>query len=59
MGKYEKTAQGKFITGLVLSEKKGRLIAQTPDAQINVRTGPGLSFDKPHYGVVGDEVMMK
>jgi Bacterial SH3 domain len=57
-GKYEKTMQGNFITGIDPKPNKGQLIAQTPDSQINVRTGPGTTFDSPHYGVVGDEVTL-
>lgn len=56
--KYEKTRQGRFITGLVLPRKTGRLTAQNPDLQINVRTGPGVSFQSLHYGVVGDKVTL-
>lgn len=57
-GKYEKTWQGRFIPGLLVREKEGKLTAQNADAQINVRTGAGTSFDSPHYGVVGDEVTL-
>jgi hypothetical protein len=57
-GKYEKTWQGRFIPGLLLREKEGKLTAQNADSQINVRTGAGTSFDSPHYGVVGDEVTL-
>jgi hypothetical protein len=60
MGQYEKTVQGRFITGLFSSpsERKGKLVATDPAAQINVRTGPGTSYDSPHYGVVGDKVIL-
>jgi Bacterial SH3 domain len=57
-GKYEKTIQGNFITGLVSTQKKGHLTAQNSGSQINVRTGPGTTFLSPHYGVVGDEVAL-
>jgi hypothetical protein len=36
--------------------KEGVLVAQDPQAQINVRTGAGSSFERRHYGVVGDKV---
>ena len=57
-GKYEKAMQGEFITGIDPKPNKGQLTAQTPASQINVRTGPGTTFDSPHYGVVGDEVTL-
>jgi hypothetical protein len=57
-GKYEKVKQGKFIPGIMLLPEKRYLTAQTPDAQINVRTGAGTSFDSHHYGVIGDEVTL-
>jgi hypothetical protein len=58
-GKYEKTLQGRYITGFFLGEeRKGKLIATDPSAQINVRTGPSTSYDSPHYGVVGDKVIL-
>jgi len=57
-GKYEKTMQGNFVTGLVPRQKEGHLIAQDPNSEINVRTVPGTSFDSPHYGIVGDEVTL-
>jgi hypothetical protein len=57
-GKYEKTMQGNFITGLVSTRKRGHLTAPTSDSRINVRTGAGSGFDSPHYGVVGDEVTL-
>ena len=57
-GKYEKAMQGKFIPGIDPNPNKGQLTAKTPDSQINVRTGPGTTFDSPHYGVVGDKVTL-
>lgn len=56
--KYEKARQGRFITGLVPTRKTGRLTAQNPDLQIDVRTGPGESFESSHRGVVGNEVTL-
>lgn len=35
-----------------------RLTAKDPFAQINVRTGPGTQYPSPHYGVVGDTVII-
>ena len=57
-GTYEKTMQGNFIPGIDPTPNKGQLTAKTSDAQINVRTGPGTTFDSPHYGVVRDEVTL-
>jgi uncharacterized protein YraI len=34
------------------------LIAQDPNAQINVRSGPGTQYPSPHYALVGDRVMI-
>lgn len=55
-GRYIKTMQGALITGLFLSDNEANLVAKNPDAQINVRSGPGLSFDISRSGLVGDAV---
>ncbi len=35
-----------------------RLVSEDRDAQINVREGPGREYRSPHYGLVGDEVII-
>jgi hypothetical protein len=34
------------------------LTAEDPQAQINVRSGPGRQYASPHYGLVGDRVLI-
>lgn len=34
------------------------LTAKVPNSQINVRSGPGLQYSAPHYGLVGDKVVI-
>ncbi len=34
------------------------LTAEDPQAQINVRSGPGRQYTSPHYGLVGDRVLI-
>lgn len=41
-----------------LSGCTARLASEDRDAQINVREGPGREYRSPHYGVVGDEVII-
>ncbi|MCT7950999.1 SH3 domain-containing protein [Ancylothrix sp. C2] len=41
-----------------LSGCTARLVSEDRDAQINVREGPGRQYRSPHYGVVGDEVII-
>lgn len=55
-GIYVKTTRERYIPGRVQGSATGILTAENPESQINVRTGPGLSFDSPSYGLVGDEV---
>lgn len=37
---------------------EGILVAEDSKAQINVRTGPSVSFESRHYGLVGDKVLI-
>mgnify|MGYP002777190477 FL=1 len=37
---------------------EANLIAKDSYAQINVRSGPGTEYSSPHYGVVGDRVII-
>lgn len=41
-----------------LSGCVARLISEDRNAQINVREGPGRQYKSPHYGLVGDEVII-
>jgi hypothetical protein len=41
-----------------LSGCEARLVSEDRDAQINVREGPGRQYNSPHYGLVGDKVII-
>lgn len=55
-GTYVKTSRGRFIPHRTQPDIGRLLDREDPRAQIDVRTGPGMNYESPHFGRVGDEV---